>query len=121
MAKNSLFTITLLFTCLMSGFSQTVETKNTTSKTEVSQQAGPRAVVTFKTSYKPNPIIQEVNQLTNHDDVLTERVITKIRKTTNKQIKQIVDDKKYELLMPDEKIISIKKSKVIEIINTLRK
>ena len=89
-----------------------------TTSNEVSE---PKAVITFKTSQKSNPLIQKINELTNGDEILTEKVIANIQQTNTVKIKRVVSDNDFKSLSTELKQEAIKESDVIIIINQLRK
>ena len=81
----------------------------------------PKATVTFKSPMQINPFIKQINDLTNGDDNLTEKVIYKINQTKNTTIRRIVSDDKFDLLSETEQKDAIKQSEVKEIIEILKK
>ncbi len=81
----------------------------------------PRAVVTYKTLPKTNLFIEEIKELTDADDLLTEEVISEIRKTKSTKIKHVVTADEFNNLSAELQKEVIKESEVIAIIETLKK
>ncbi len=83
----------------------------------------PQVTVTFHTTPKINPVIEQVNILTDYDEILTEMVIEQmyINRNRNTKITSIVSDKEFNNMKEEQKYNAIKESEVIEIINLLKK
>lgn len=111
MMKQLLILVLLLFS--ISIYSQ--------QKTVLETQSAPKATVTFKNIKRINPFIKQINDLTNGDDNLTEKVIYKINQTKNTTIRRMVSDDKFDLLSETEQKEAIKQSEVKEIIEILKK
>jgi hypothetical protein len=77
--------------------------------------------MTIKTQKLPNPLILKINELTNGNDLLTEKVVAYINQTNIKKIKRVVSESEYNLLSNDMRQEVIKESEVIRIINLLNK
>lgn len=90
-------------------------------KTILETQLKPKATVTFKNPKPINPFIKQINDLTNGDDNLTEKVIYKINQTKTTTIRRMVSDDKFEVLSKNEQKEAIKQSEVLVIINQLKK
>ena len=106
----SLFTICLL---PLLGISQ--------NNTQTPSSTGPKAVITYKTLPKINIYLEEIKELTNADDFLTEQVVFEIRKTKSTKIKHVVTDNEFNKLSKELQQEAIKKSEVVAIIETLKK
>lgn len=94
------------------------EEKVQTKSSEVSE---PKAVITYKTSQKSNPLIQKINELTTGDEMLTEKVIAYIQQSNTKIIKQVVSDNEFNFLSTELKQEAIKESEVMVIMNQFKK
>ncbi len=92
-----------------------------TDTEQISDNSGPKATVTYKTPRNVNPMIIKVNDLTNNDDKLTEKVIAEIYKLKKNKIKDVVTDKKYLKMTDDEKSVCISEGEVLKIINRIKK
>ena len=83
---------------------------------------GPRATVTFKTQSRQNvsPLIKKINEFTNQDHLLTEKVIIELRSRGDLSEMKILKDADYLKLSEKARMNAIKESEVIEIINNLK-
>jgi hypothetical protein len=95
----------------------TVSTDQKTSEKETT----PQAVVHFKVQPLVNPFILKINELTEGDDVLTEKVIAQIQQSNSIIIKRVVSDSEFNSLSTELKQEAIKESEVIKIVNQLKK
>lgn len=80
----------------------------------------PKATVTFKTKSTVSPLLAQLLQLTKGDEVLTEQVIALIPDNKKPYVQRLVDDAEYEKLNPNDKLYSIRKSEIMDIINKIR-
>lgn len=87
----------------------------------VSQTLEPQAIVTYKMPQKINSFIEQIKELTEGDDNLTEQVIYKIRQIKNSSIKRVIVDEEFDVLSSEMKKEAIKQSEVMEIIEQLKK
>lgn len=83
---------------------------------------GPRATVTFKTQSRQivSPLIKKINEFTNQDHLLTEKVIIELRSRGDLSEMKILKDADYLKLSEKARMNAIKESEVIEIINNLK-
>ncbi len=107
------FKITFLFSFLM------LLTFNLSAQTEQNTQE-PQVTITFKTTPKTNPVIEQVNKLTDYDDNLTEMVIEQMYINRNTKITSIVSDEEFNNMKEEDRNSVIKESEVMEIINLFR-
>ncbi len=112
------FVIFLLQMSLQVNAQTSVKTNEVTTISTNSN--GPRAVVTSSQQRKVSPLILEINNLTNGDEELTERVIGELYKLKNVLVDRIVSDEEYESLSDKEKAICVKKSELNEILKQLK-
>ncbi len=84
------------------------------------QTKNPQAKVTFKTQQTKSILIEQINYLTNYDEVLTEKVVKQLYSDNNYQEVTIISDEKYKELDEKQKFLFIKESEVIKIINSLK-
>ncbi len=80
---------------------------------------GPRATVTFKTQSRQSvsPLIKKINEFTNQDHLLTEKVVIELRSRGDLSEMKIMKDADYLKLSEKARMNAIKESEVIEIIN----
>lgn len=83
-------------------------------------EGNPIAVVTFKTNRTVSPLIEQINKLTNYDEVLTEKVIYQLSMIKNQSFNAVVKDEDYETLTIEVQQSALKESEVREIINQIR-
>ncbi len=120
--KNSkiVFMMAICFIAISCINAQTAES-NPNRKEDFSSQKNPQAKIIYKSQQKPSQLIEQVNILTNGDDVLTEKTIFEIRKLKSTTILRIVSDNEYIQLSKELQQEAIKESEVVKIINQLKK
>ncbi len=81
---------------------------------------GPVAVVKSSAPRKVSNLILEINNLTNGDDALTEKVIAVLCKHRQVPVDRIVSDEEYERLPEKDKAVCVKQSEINEILKQLK-
>ena len=116
--KRTLITfIFFAITTALFSQSQTDEKKSNNSI----EKSVPKAIINYKTPQKVDKFIEKINELTNGDDLLTERVVFEISQIKTTNINKVVNDKEFNNLTAEIKKTAIKESEVIDIIQILNK
>lgn len=77
-------------------------------------------VIRYNVSHKPNLLILQISELTEGNEVLTEKVIAIIQQSKPRVIKRVVLENEFNLLSEELKLEAIKKTDVINIINSIK-
>ncbi|MBN2776378.1 MAG: hypothetical protein JXR36_01970 [Bacteroidales bacterium] len=109
----------LLVNCVFAQSQNTLSDKQNVEN-QKSTVMEPSAVVSYRTPRTISPMILKVNELTNGDDVLTEKVVAEIYKQKNISIKDVISDEDFSKMSVGEQAICISESEVIQIINRLK-
>jgi hypothetical protein len=109
----------LLANCVFAQ-SQNASTDKQSVQNQKSITKEPSAVVSYQTPRTISPMILKVNELTNGDDVLTEKVIAEIYKQKNIKIKDVISDDDFRMMSVGEQAICVSESEVNTIINRLK-
>jgi hypothetical protein len=88
--------------------------------TETKTNAGPRAVISSEKARTISPMIIQINELTDGDEVLTEKVVAELYKSRNSKIDRIVSDAEFEKLDYTEKRLCASYSEVLSIVEQLK-
>lgn len=78
------------------------------------------AKVTTEKTQKYTPVVQQVFEMTDGDEILTEKVVAEMYKDRAFKIEMIMKDDEYKLQAADKRKYLIKESEVIGIINSLK-
>lgn len=110
MKNKSIFLIMLFFQLtIFCSYSQTeIKTEN--------------VIISYKKTPPEESIIsKQINELTNYDHALTEKVFKELYlKNPDRKISKVYADEEFEKLSETDKKTSIKKTKIIQIINKLK-
>lgn len=82
--------------------------------------SAPTATVSYKTKPRVSLLIRQVRELTQQDESLTEKVIYKINKDNEQNIRRVVPDSEYSNLSEAQKKEAIKQSDVLVIIEKIK-
>jgi len=77
-------------------------------------------VIRYNVSHNPNLLILQISELTEGNEILTEKVIAIIQKSKPRVIKRVVLENEFNLLSEELKLEAIKKTDVITIINSIK-
>lgn len=99
-------------------FAQSSRENQTISENRTNE--GPRAVISSEKARTISPMIIQINELTDGDEVLTEKVVAELYKSKNSKIDRIVSDEEYAKLDYSEKRLCVSYSEVLGIVELLK-
>lgn len=99
-------------------FAQSNLANQTVSETKTKDS--PRAVISSEKVRTISPMIIQINELTDGDEVLTEKVVAELYRANNSKIDRIVSDEEYKKLDYSEKRLCVIYSEVLGIVELLK-
>jgi len=93
---------------------------NKSVKAQSQTTVQPSMTITYLTPKHINPIIEQVMELVDGDELITEEVIYQLSVTKNSSFNGLVEDAEYDLMTEEQRKDLVKKSEVMKIINDIK-